>query len=225
MVPNQTQIASAIGWIVRVQGRRRQSAVAVAAPLFLQPAGRRQIPAQNRQPSLAHFHFTSKVRQQPRVPADDGEEVEFEGSEQDARQSIRRQRIAEIFEILDGPLHGVPPICRQHQRMRSWTLERLPKSTSRSKLTATYSSFISVCSENPDCSSSGRNFATAGWMKYLACLATSSVPRSSGVPSDMRLMTSSMAMPYWQSSFPSGLISSSHPSAPRSRASGPSGSN
>src|SRR5678815_930368 len=130
--------------------------------------------------------------------ADHREELQFERSQHHPRKSIGRQGVAEIFEGCDGRPHGAPPICRQHQRMRSWTLERFPKSTSRSNVTATYSSVISVCSENPDCSSKGRNFATAGWMKNLACLATSSVPKSSGVPSDMRLMTSSIAMPYWQ---------------------------
>jgi hypothetical protein len=58
----------------------------------------------------------------------------------------------------------------------------------------------------------------------LAKQATSSVPKSSGVPSDMRLITSSIATPYWQSNFPSGLISNNQPSVPRSRARGPLGS-
>ncbi|MBH0187520.1 MAG: hypothetical protein HP493_01335 [Nitrospira sp.] len=112
-----------------------------------------------------------------------------------------------------------------HQRSKPCTLAESVTSTPRANVTATNSSVISVSSTNPDSRSSARYFDTAGWRKYLACLATSSVPKSSGVPSDISAITSSIATPYWHSTVPCGLTSKTHPSDPRSMTSGPPGSN
>src|SRR5207344_1404290 len=157
--------------------------------------------------------------------SDGRKEVQFNGSDQDPRQPVFRNRISKVVERGDPPAHRATPIVCTHHRIKSCTAGGFAASTARSKRTATYASLISVCSENPDFNSSARYFETAGWMKYLACFAISSVPRSSGVPSDSRVITSSIATPYWQNSCPSGVSSSIHPSEPRSIVKAPPASN
>src|SRR5512139_4023232 len=110
---------------------------------------------------------------------DCSEEVQFQPRQDDARHTIVRDRVAKSSECRAARAHPMPPIVRQHHRIRSWTFAGFCKSTGRAKATATYSSFISVSSLNPDCRSKARNLETACWTKYLACLATSSVPKSS----------------------------------------------
>src|SRR6267143_824750 len=225
MARDQLEIYPAIGRILCVQRRGAQPAVRISLALFLQHAGHREISAENGQPPLTDLHATSQVRNRPGVRPDGSEEVQFKGGDQDPRQPVCRNRITQVIKRGDPPAHRTAPIVRTHQPIKSFRALGFVTSTLRSKRTATYASFISVCSENPDFNNSARYFETAGWMKYLACFAISSVPRSSGVPSDRRVITSSIATPYWQYNHPSGVSSSSHPSEPRSIVNAPPASN
>src|SRR6185295_15042928 len=82
----------------RVQDGTAESPVPVPISALPQQSRRRQVPAQNFQPPFAHSQSLRQLCHAPAEISNRRKEIQIQGSQQNSREAIRRDEVAEFVE-------------------------------------------------------------------------------------------------------------------------------